>query len=132
MFIFLIIVAVIILYLVAAGATHGYAKHRWPPKIVKRQVYVQNSGYQWKDQDDNSDSRITSTILWPFYWIFIWPFTKANEITFSNIEKHAARQVAHNKARIADLRATRKELEDSNAELEQAEVELEQEIVKMK
>ena len=129
---FLIIVAMIVLYLVTAGATHGYAKHRWPPKIVRRQVYVRGTGYEWQDQDDNSANRTTSTIFWPFYWILIWPFTRANEITFSNIEKHAAMRIARNKSRIGDIHATRKELEESNAELERAEVDLEQEIAKMK
>jgi len=128
MFIFLGILLGIVLYIVGAGATHGYAKHRWPPKIVRRQVYVEGNGWQWQDQDDNSGARVSSTIFWPGYWIFIWPFTKVNEETFSAIEKQAALQVARNKARVADLQATRAQLEASNAEMEQAEIELEKEI----
>jgi hypothetical protein len=128
MFTFLSFLLGIIFYIVGAGVTHGYAKHRWPPKIVRRQVYVTGNGWEWRDQDDNSGKREASTFLWPFYWLFIWPFTKTNEVTFSHIEKQAALQVAKNKTRVADLQATREELEASNAELEQAEVELEKEI----
>lgn len=127
MFTFLTFVLCVVGYLVVSGVTHGYAKHRWPPKIERRQVYVDYK-YEWRDQDDNSASRVLSTLFWPFYWTFIWPFTKANEVTFSRIEKLAAQQVAKNKVRIADLAATRAEVEKSNAELEQAEVELEKEI----
>lgn len=130
MFTFLSILFGIIFYIVGAGATHGYAKHRWPPKIVRRQVYT-DSGWQWRDQDDNSGERVSSTIFWPGYWVFIWPFTKTNEVTFSHIEKQAALQVAKNKTRVADLQATRAQLAESNAELEQAEVELEREIGKL-
>lgn len=128
MFIFLGILLGIVLYIVGAGATHGYAKHRWPPKIVRRQVYVTGNGWEWQDQDDNRGKRDASTFFWPGYWIFIWPFTKVNEETFSAIEKQAALQVARNKARVADLQATRAQLEASNAEMEQAEIELEKEI----
>lgn len=122
------IVLVIVTYIVGAGATHGYAKHRWPTKIVRRQVYVTGNGWQGQDQDDNSANRIWATILWPGYWTFIWPFTKVNEVTFTHIEKEAALQVAKNKARVADLQATREQLQASNTELEQAEVELEKEL----
>lgn len=127
MFIFLGILFGIVLYIVGAGATHGYAKHRWPPKIERRQVWT---GYkwEWRDQDDNSASRVASTIFWPGYWVFIWPFTKVNEETFSAIEKQAALRIAKNKTRVADLQATRAQLEASNAEMEQAEIELEREI----
>ena len=131
MFTLLGIVLVIVTYIVGAGATHGYAKHRWPPKIVRRQVYVTGSGWQWQDQDDNSADRVSATVFWPGYWIFIWPFTKVNEVTFTHIEKEAALQVAKNKARIADLHATRAQVAESNAELEAAEVELEKEIGKL-
>ncbi len=125
------IVLVIVTYIVGAGITHGYAKHRWPPKIVRREVYVTGNGWKWQDQDDNSPHRVSSTIFWPGYWVFVWPFTKANEVTFTRIEKQAALQVAKNKARVADLQATRAAVEASNAELEQAEVELEKEIGKL-
>lgn len=121
MFIFLIILFSVITYIVAAGATHGYAKHRWPPKM----------GGIYRDRDENEETRLWATALWPFYWSFVWPFTKTNELTFTHIEKDAARQVAKNKARVADLQATRAQLEASNAELEQAEVELEREIGKL-
>ena len=119
MFIFLAILFGVISYIVGAGATHGYAKHRWP-----------SESSHYGEMDDN-DRRLTVAILWPFYWTFIWPFTKVNEVTFSNIEKAAAKQVARNKVRIADLQATREQVEASNAELEQAEVELEKEIGKL-
>jgi len=128
MLIFLGIVLVIVTFIVGAGATHGYAKHRWPPLIVKRQVYVTGEGWVNQAQDDNSAKRIASTIFWPSYWIFIWPFTKVNEVTFTHIEKEAALQVAKNKTRVADLQATREQLSASNAELERAEVELEKEL----
>ena len=72
-----------------------------------------------------------ATILWPLYWIFVWPFTKTKEVTLSHIEKEAALQVARNKTRVADLQATRAQLEHSNEELEQAEIELEKEIGKL-
>lgn len=119
MFIFLSILFSIILYIVGAGATHGYAKHRWPSKET------------YYNKTDDSDRRIWATCLWVFYWIFVWPFTKTNEVTFSVIEKQAALQMAKNKTRVADLQATRAQLEASNAELEQAEVELEKEIGKL-
>ncbi len=131
MFTFLTIVFCIVSYLVLAGVTHGYAKHRWPPKIVRRQVYVSGNGWQWQDQDDNSSYRGFSTVFWPFYWTFVWTFTKANEMTFDRVERHAARLIAKNKVRIADLHATREELAASNAELEQAEVEVEKEMAKL-
>lgn len=128
---FLCILFSIVVYIVMAGITHGYAKHRWPPKMDRRQVYVSGSGWEWRDFDDNSGNRTAATFFWPFYWVFIWTFTKANEVTFSRIEKQAALQIAHNKSRVADLQATRAQLEASNAELEQAEVELEKEIGKL-
>jgi hypothetical protein len=128
---FLGIVLVIVTFIVGAGATHGYAKHRWPPLIVRRQVYVNGNGWQWQDQDDNSGNRVASTIFWPFYWVFIWPFTKVNEVTFTHIEKEAGLQVARNKARVADLHATRAEVAASNAELEEANLELEKEVGKL-
>lgn len=131
MFTFLTIVLCVVGYLVVAGITHGYAKHRWPPEIVRRQHYIQGNGWQWQDDDDNSANRVCSTIFWPFYWTFIWPFTKANEMTFDQAEKHAAKQIARNKVRIADLHATREELAKSNAELEAAEVEVEKEMAKL-
>jgi hypothetical protein len=131
MFGFLIFLLSVITYIVMAGVTHGYAKHRWPPKIEKRQVYINGSGWKWQDQDDNSEKRGFATILWPGYWIFVYPFTKANEVTFSRIEKEAATQIARNKARIEDLQATRAQVEASNAELEQAELELEKEVNKL-
>lgn len=117
-------------YISIAGITHGYAKHRWPPKIVRRQVVVDGWKHEWRDLDDNSTNRFTSTLFWPFYWLFIWPFTKMNEVTFSSIEKSAGAEVAKNKVRIAELRATRDQLAASNAELETAEAELEKEIAK--
>ena len=119
MFIFLTILFCVISFIVGAGATHGYAKHRWPSNIKN-----------YSDTDD-SDRRTMATIFWPGYWIFVWPFTKVNEVTFSNIEKHAAKQIARNKVRVADLQATRVELEKSNAELEAAEVEVEKEMGKL-
>lgn len=127
MFIFLCVLCVV-LYLVIAGATHGYAKHRWPPQTGRRHEYTKDEGWHWVEIDTNGGSRNASTVFWPFYWVFIWPFTKINETTFSFIEKKAAMKVAHNKSRIADLQATRAELEKTNAELEQAEIELEKEI----
>jgi hypothetical protein len=119
MFIFLGILLGVILYIVGAGATHGYAKYRWPSAV-----------FHYGSMDD-SDKRIAASVLWPFYWTFIWSFTKVNEITFSRIEKEAAMQIAKNKTRVADLEATRVQVEASNAELEQAEVELEKEIGKL-
>jgi len=129
MFIFLMIVASIVSYIVIAGITHGYAKHRWPPKIERRQVWT-GSAWEWRNQDDNSGNRVASTLFWPFYWIFIWPFTKMNEVTFSRMEKSAGLELVKNKTRIAELRATRDQLAASNAELERAEEELEKEIAK--
>lgn len=122
MFIFLGILFVlfgIVSYIVGAGATHGYAKHRWPSE---------ESRY---GQTDDSERRLWATVLWPCYWMFIWPFTKVNEQTFSHIEKQAALQIAKNKTRVADLHATRVQVAESNAELENAEVELEKEIGKL-
>jgi hypothetical protein len=124
MFIFLGILLTIITYIVMAGVTRGYAKHRWPP-------IVEYSYYHDRNLDKNEDKRDFATWLWPFYWMFIYPFTKVNEVTFSHIEKEAALQVAKNKSRIADLHATRAAVEASNAELEAAEVELEKEIDKL-
>ncbi len=118
MLIFLLILLSIVGYIVGAGITHGYAKHRWPSE---RTSY---------GQMDDTDRRIWVTCTWPFYWVFIWTFTKANEITFSNIEKKAGRQVLKNKSRIEILQATRSELEASNEELERAEAELDKEIAK--
>lgn len=117
----------VVIYLVIAGATHGYGKHRWPKKIRKVRV----GSWDEHEQDDNVVSRVCATIFWPFYWTFIWTFTKTNELTFSFVERRAAKHIAGNKIRIADLQATRAELEKSNAELEQAEVELEKEIAEM-
>jgi len=121
----------IVSYLVLARITHGYAKHRWPPKMERRQRYSEGSGWKWVDEDDNSANRVCATIFWPFYWTFIWPFTKANEMTFDRAEKHAALQIAKNKVRIADLRATRDQLAASNAEMEAAQVEVEKEMAKL-
>lgn len=120
MFIFLSILFGVVSYIVLAGATHGYAKHRWPPKTDN-----------YYKRDENEETRLWATFLWPGYWIFVWPFTKTNEITFTHIEKEAGKQIAHNKARIADLQATREQLEASNAELEAAEVEVEKEMAKL-
>lgn len=114
----------VILYIVGAGATHGYGKHRWPAD--KKWSYYYNNY-----TDSNSGYRIWAAFFWPFYWAFIWPFTKINEVTFSHVEKSAAHQVAQNKIRIADLQATKAELEASNAELETAELELEKEMAKL-
>lgn len=118
MFIFLCILFSIIGYIMGAGITHGYAKHRWPSE---RFSY---------GQMDDSDRRIWVTAVWPFYWIFIWPFTKLNEVTFERIEKDAGKQVVKNKARVAELMATRDQLAASNEELERAEAELDKEIAK--
>lgn len=127
MFIALCIIFGVVLYIVMSGATHGYSKYRWPPKMEKRY-----QGYgAYADVDANSTNRGFATIFWPFYWVFIWPFTKTNDVTFTHIEKEAARQVAKNKARVADLQATRAQLEASNAELEAAEVEVEKEMAKL-
>lgn len=131
MFIFLTIVLCVVAYLVMAGITHGYAKHRWPPEIVRRQRYTEGSGWHTVDEDDNSTNRGCATVFWPFYWTFIWPFTKANEVTFDQVEKHAAKQIAKNKVRIADLHATREELAKSNAEMAAAEVEVEKEMARL-
>jgi len=123
MFVGLSILLGIILYIVLAGATHGYGKYKWPPTIERQYI-----GYCYVNVDVNESKRLWATYCWPFYWIFIWPFTKTNEVTFSRIEKEAARQIVKNKTRIADLAATRAQLEASNAELEKAEVELEKEM----
>jgi hypothetical protein len=128
MFTFLTVVLCIVGYLVLAGVTHGYAKHRWPPKMVRKWSSDAN-GYV--DADENSGERGCATVFWPFYWTFIWPFTKANEMTFARVEKHAALQIAQNKVRIADLRATREQLAASNAEMTAAEVEVEKEMAKL-
>lgn len=106
-------------YALVAAATHGYAKHRWPSE---RSIYG--------EMDDN-DKRTVVPLIWPIYWIFIWPVVKVNELTFSSIEKHAARQIAKNKVRIETLQAARAEVEASNKELEEAEVELEKEVHKL-
>src|ERR1700728_3187178 len=121
MFTFLTIVFCIVSYLIAAGITNGYAKHRWPKKMVVKKRYYQYGGAYNSDEDENAGSRISATIFLPFYWTFILPFTKSGELTFSNIEKSAAKQMAHNRVRIADLYATRDQLAASNAELEAAE-----------
>ncbi len=119
MFIFLGILFSIVIYVVGAGATHGYGQHRWPSD------YVRSYGL------DDTDRRIWAACLWPFYWTFVWIFTKTQEITFSNVEKHAALRIAKNKKRISELRATREALESSNTELEAAEVEVEKEMAKL-
>lgn len=75
MAIFLCILFGVLLYVVGAGATHGYAKHRWPSEHTS-----------YGEVDDN-DKRMLATCLWPFYWTFIWTFTKVNEIVFSIIER---------------------------------------------
>lgn len=124
---FFIFLLSVVFYLVIAGATHGYAKHRWPKQIVKRR----DAYYREYDADKNEPNRGFATVFWPFYWTFVWPFTKINEVTFSHIEKKAAVQIGKNKVRIADIHATRAELEKSNSELEQAEIELENEMAKM-
>lgn len=128
MFTFLTIILCVVGYLVVAGVTHGYAKHRWPPKMDRR---WSSDAQGYVDVDDNNASRVCATIFWPFYWTFIWPFTKANELTFDRVEKHAARLIAKNKVRIEDLHATREALAKSNAELEEAELELEKETAKL-
>lgn len=125
MFTFLTIIFFIVLYIVGAGITYGYGKHRWPKKMVSVRRY-----YTDVQEDENSPTRVVASIFWPSYWVFIWPFTFANEITFSNIEKQAGHRVAANKLRIADLRATKEQLAASNAELEEAEASLDKEIAK--
>lgn len=122
MFIFLTVLSIIVSYIVIAGATHGYGKHRWPPSMVRRY-----SGLE----DENEFQRVIASIFWPIYWTFVWPVTKASEVTFDRVEKHAAMLIAKNKVRIEDLHATRKELAKSNAELEEAELELEKETAKL-
>lgn len=112
------IVLGIIVYIAGAGVTHGYAKHRWPSET-----------YHYNRTDD-SDRRAWCAWLWPFYWMFIWPFTKLNEVTFSHIEKSAGAAVAKNKIRIAEFKATRDQLRASNEELEKIEAELDKEIAK--
>ena len=81
---FLLFILVVVVFIIGAGATHGYAKHRWPSKIINQR------------ETDDSDRRILATIFWPFYWIFVWPFTKADEITLFNIDKQAGRLVLKN------------------------------------
>jgi hypothetical protein len=130
MFIFLGILFSILFLIVGAAATHGYAKHRWPSDTISSCSIRRCPQHSYSGTDDE-DRRLLATWLWPFYWTFIWPFTKVNEITFSNIEKHAAKQIARNKVRIADLQATKAQVEASNAELEQSEVELEKELGKL-
>lgn len=119
MFIFLTIIAIIVSYIVGAGITYGYGKHRWPSTLYDRY------------STDDNDRRMWASWLWPFYWIFVWTFHKAKEVTFDRVEKHAAMRIAKNKVRIADLRATRDQLAESNAELEKAEVEVEKEMAKL-
>jgi hypothetical protein len=119
MTIFFSILFGIIIYIVGSGATHGYGQHRWPIKMVR--------GY-YETVDENGATRTSAAVLWPFYWIFVWPFTKTNETVFDHIEKEAALQVAKNKSRIEDIRATREQLEASNKELEDAQVSLEKEL----
>ncbi len=124
---FLTVVLCIVGYIVLAGTTHGYAKHRWPEELVR-----EYQGYgNYANVDKHRFKKFFCTVLWPFYWTFVWPFTKANEVTFDRVEKHAARLIAKNKVRIADLHATREELAKSNAELEEAELELEKETAKL-
>jgi hypothetical protein len=123
---FLMIVLLVICYLVGAGITNGYGSHRWPPKMVRR-----SDGWgQLYEYNANESPKFWATLLWPFYWVFIWPCIKSKEITFSNMEKHAARQIAQNRIRIGDLHATREQLAASNAELEAAEVELDKAIAR--
>lgn len=119
MFDLILIIISIIIYLIGIGITHGYGKHRWPEKIT---------GYYAEDR--NAFPRIFASIFFPFYWLFIYPVSKANELTFNYVEKKAARQVQKNKIRVADLHSTRSELEISNAELEKAQLELEEELGK--
>lgn len=119
MFIFLMILLGIVTYIVGAGATHGYAKHRWPSECRN-----------YSGPDDN-ERRIWATVLWPGYWVFVWPFTKVNEVTFSQIEKNVALEIARKKSRIEDLHATRAELQKVHAELEEAEVAVEKEMAKL-
>lgn len=107
-----------LLYAIMAGVTYGYAKHCWPSHRI---IY---------GEMDDTDRRVIVPIIWPVYWLFIWPVVKVSDVTFSRIESHAAKQIARNKVRIADLQATRAELEHSNEELESAEVELEQELAR--
>lgn len=128
MIIFLSILFSVIAYIVGAGATHGYAKHHWAEKLESVWDY-RVSKYVKEDQSEKI--RTAAAILWPLYWVFIWPFTKTNEVTFSHIEKNAALQIAKNKTRIDDLHATKTQLEASNQELENAEVELEKEMAKL-
>jgi len=75
MVIFLCILLGVLLYVVGAGATHGYAKHRWPSEHTS-----------YGEMDDN-ERRLVASILWPFYWTFIWTFTTVNEVVFSKMEK---------------------------------------------
>lgn len=119
MIIYLYIFSFLFLYVLVAGATHGYAKHRWP----SQECHYGNMN------DDERRALVTG--FWPIYWIFIWPFVKIEEVTFSNIEKHAAARIAKNRVRIADLAATRVQVEASNAELQQSEMELEKELAKL-
>lgn len=74
MAIFLSILLGVIVYVIGAGATHGYAKYRWP------------SDYTSYGQMDDQERRILAAVLWPFYWTFIWTFTKVNEIVFSQMK----------------------------------------------
>ena len=127
MFICITMMLCTILYLIAAGATHGYAKFRWPESIVQRY----DRYYHVYDADEHLPNRVAATILWPLYWILVWPFTKVNEVTFSNITHRASEKIVKNKARIADLQTTKKQVEASNSELEQAELELEKEMARL-
>lgn len=119
MFIFFCILLGIITYIVGAGITHGYAKHRWPSDKT-----------HYSGMDD-VERRALASLLWPLYWSFIWPFTKSNEIIFSHIEKNAALEIARKKSRIEDLHATRAELEAVQADMEKAEIEVEKAIAKV-
>lgn len=118
LFILLGIVFGVISYIAGAGITHGYAKHRWPSQAFKY------------GRMDDSDKRVLASALWPFYWLFIWPFTKLNEVIYTRAEKQAGVEVAKNKARIAELRATAAQLKASNDEMEAAEAELDKEIAR--
>ncbi len=110
-------------YLIFCGITRGYAEHRWP----KRMRYSYESR---TDTDANGTKKFFTTVFWPFYWVFIWPFTKANEVTFSLIEKKTAHKIKTNKIRVEEFKASKAQLEESNKELETAELELEKEIAK--
>lgn len=114
---------ILAIYLVFGGITRGYVEHRWPKKM--NYSYHAN-----RDIDENEAPKAFATIFWPVYWLFFWPFSKAEETTFSFIEKKAALQIKANKIRVADFKASKAQLEESNKELESAELELEKEIAK--